>query len=87
MCRKDRTKVATLNSADRFQPNESKDPIDDINRAAYANAEGNDRYDDLDFLFETEAAIFKEITPVIKDKKLLEIGIGGGNIRKLARTQ
>jgi ubiquinone/menaquinone biosynthesis C-methylase UbiE len=55
-----------------------KDPIDEINRAAYANAEGNDRYDDLDFLFDTEAAIFKEITPIIKDKKLLDIGIGGG---------
>ena len=55
-----------------------KDSIDDINKAAYANAEGLGWFDDLDFMLETEAAILKEITPCIRDKKLLDIGIGGG---------
>lgn len=55
-----------------------QDSVDDINKAAYANAESLGWFDDLDFILDTEAVILKEITPIIRDRKLLDIGIGGG---------
>ena len=55
-----------------------KDIVDDINKSAYAADEVVDWYADLDFILKPEAAILKKITPVIKDKKLLDIGIGAG---------
>jgi ubiquinone/menaquinone biosynthesis C-methylase UbiE len=55
-----------------------KDIVDDVNKVAYADAEVVDWYKDFDFILKPEAAILKKITPVIKDKKLLDIGIGAG---------
>jgi SAM-dependent methyltransferase len=58
--------------------NNNADIVDDINKSAYAAAEVVDWYEDLDFILKPEAAILKKITPVIKDKKILDIGIGAG---------
>jgi SAM-dependent methyltransferase len=52
--------------------------VDNVNKSAYARAEVVDWYDDLEFILAPEKAILKKVTPVIKDKKLLDIGIGGG---------
>jgi len=55
-----------------------KQIVDVVNRVAYASPVSLDWFDDLDLIFDAEAVILREITPVIKDKKLLDIGIGGG---------
>lgn len=55
-----------------------KDIVDDINKSAYADAEVVDWYKDFDFILKPEAAILEKITSEIKDKKLLDIGIGAG---------
>ena len=56
--------------------------LDSVNRRAYANAKTLKWYDDQDFLFEPEEVILKTLEPVIKDKRLLDIGIGGGRTTK-----
>jgi len=58
------------------------DILDDINKRCYASAKVVDRYDELDFIYKTEAAILERLLPAIKDKKLLDIGIGGGRTTK-----
>jgi hypothetical protein len=52
--------------------------VDKINKSAYARAEVVDWYDNLEFILAPEKVILEKVTPVIKDKKLLDIGIGGG---------
>ena len=52
--------------------------VDKINKSAYARAEVVDWYDNLEFSLAPEKVILEKVTPVIKDKKLLDIGIGGG---------
>jgi ubiquinone/menaquinone biosynthesis C-methylase UbiE len=55
-----------------------KQIVDDINKSAYAATEVVDWYEDFDFILKPEAAILKKIEPLIRDKKLLDIGIGAG---------
>src|SRR5713226_6332419 len=56
--------------------------VDDINRSAYATQDVIDWYADLDLIFKPEAAILKKIDTVVRDKKILDIGIGGGRTTK-----
>ena len=56
--------------------------LDSVNRRAYANAKTLKWYDDQDFLFEPEEVILELLEPVIKDKRLLDIGIGAGRTTK-----
>ena len=56
--------------------------LDSVNRRAYANARTLKWYDDQDFLFEPEEVILESLEPVIKDKRLLDIGIGAGRTTK-----
>lgn len=56
--------------------------LDALNRRSYANAKVVDWYGELDFIHQAEAVILKRLLPVIKDKKLLDIGIGGGRTTK-----
>lgn len=62
-------------------PNDA-DILDDINKRCYARAKVVDCYDKVDFIYKTEAVILERLLPVIKDKKLLDIGIGGGRTTK-----
>ncbi len=55
-----------------------KEIVDDINRAAYGTEEVVDWYGDLDFILKPEAVILEKITPVIREQRLLDIGIGAG---------
>ena len=59
-----------------------RDIVDDINKSAYAADDVVDWYEDFDFILKPEAAILKKIEPVIRDKKLLDIGIGAGRTTK-----
>jgi SAM-dependent methyltransferase len=59
-----------------------KNDLDTINRTTYA-AEGVVRwYWALDVIYRVEEVIFQSLYPVIKDGKLLDIGIGGGRTTK-----
>jgi SAM-dependent methyltransferase len=60
------------------EANELPELVDRINRSAYATAEVVDWYDHLDVVLKPEEVILKRITPLIRDKRLLDIGIGGG---------
>src|SRR5258708_1470990 len=57
---------------------EGKDSLDAINRRAYAKPKVSDWYADLYFIHKPEEVILRKLAPLIKDKKLLDIGIGGG---------
>jgi SAM-dependent methyltransferase len=59
-----------------------EDILDRVNRRTYASAKVVAWYDDLDFIHQPEAVILQKLTPFIKDKKLLDIGIGGGRTTK-----
>jgi len=55
-----------------------KQVVDATNMAAYARTGTVDWYRDLEFILKPEAVILEAIGPAIKDKKLLDIGIGAG---------
>ena len=59
-----------------------KEIIDATNMAAYARPETVAWYKDFDFILKPEAVILDAIAPLIKGKKLLDIGIGGGRTSK-----
>ncbi len=56
--------------------------IDDINKRAYASAKIVGWYDGLAFIYKTEAVLLERLRPDIKNKKLLDLGIGGGRTTK-----
>ena len=64
------------------EADELQELVDRINRTAYATAEVVDWYDHLEIILKPEEVILKKITPVIRDKRLLDIGIGGGRTTK-----
>lgn len=56
--------------------------VDEINAAAYADSRVVNWYGNLDFISKPEQAILEKVRPLIKDEKLLDIGIGGGRTTK-----
>src|SRR5215471_1909677 len=59
-----------------------KEVVDATNMAAYARTGTVDWYRDFEFILKPEAVILETIGPEIKNKKLLDIGIGGGRTTK-----
>lgn len=57
---------------------ERRDILDAVNRRTYASAGVVNWYHELDFIHKPEEVILHKLTPLIKDKKLLDLGIGGG---------
>src|ERR1700694_1624495 len=55
---------------------------DAINRRTYAAKKVVRGYQDLDFIYKAEEVILQRLYPFIKDRKLLDIGIGGGRTTK-----
>lgn len=55
---------------------------DTINRRAYAAEKIVRWYRDLDFIHTVEEVILQTLRPFIKDRKLLDIGVGGGRTTK-----
>jgi SAM-dependent methyltransferase len=49
-----------------------------VNKTTFARADVLEYFQDLDALFEPEKVLFKKLSPVIRNKKILDIGIGGG---------
>ena len=66
-----------------MQSKSYKEVVDATNTAAYARAGTVDWYKDFEFVLKPEAAILEAIGPTIKDKKLLDIGIGAGRTTRL----
>jgi SAM-dependent methyltransferase len=58
-------------------PNQSE-TLDKLNRRAYANPSLVRCYEDLNFIHKPEAVILEKLKPIIKDKPILDLGIGGG---------
>ena len=56
--------------------------LDSINRRTYGANEVVDWYGRLDFILKPEQVILDSLAPLIRDKKLLDIGIGGGRTTK-----
>ena len=56
--------------------------LDRINQSAYARADVVSHYEHLDMLLEPERLLLQRLTPAIKDKKILDIAIGGGRTTK-----
>jgi SAM-dependent methyltransferase len=62
--------------------NVDKKTRDAINRRTYATESVVRWYRDVDFIEKSEEVILRRLHPSIKDKKLLDIGIGGGRTTK-----
>ena len=57
--------------------------VDQVNRRAYTSNPVLSWYQDLEVIQDAERAILEKISPLIKDKRLLDISIGGGRTTKL----
>lgn len=53
-----------------------------LNKATYARGDVLEHYQYLDALFVPEKVLFEKLSPTIKDKKILDIGIGAGRTTK-----
>ena len=60
----------------------NKTILDNINRRTYAAQKVVRCYRDSDFIHEVEEVILQRLHPLIRDRKLLDIGIGGGRTTK-----
>ena len=60
--------------------------VDEVNRRAYTSKPVLSWYQNLDIIQKPERAILEKISPLIKDKRLLDIGIGGGRTTRLLLT-
>ncbi len=56
--------------------------IADLNKRSYANGRVVNWYSELEFLHPSEAVILRDLLPQIRNKRLLDIGIGGGRTTK-----
>lgn len=61
---------------------EHRDILDSINKRTYGAAKVVNWYERLDFILKPEQVILDSIKPLIRDQKLLDIGIGGGRTTK-----
>jgi SAM-dependent methyltransferase len=61
---------------------EHRDILDSINKRTYGAAKVVNWYERLDFILKPEQVILESLTPLIRSKKLLDIGIGGGRTTK-----
>ena len=59
------------------------DVVDNINRRTYARPSVVRCYDELNLVLKPEAAILERLHDQIKEKRLLDIGFGGGRTTKL----
>src|SRR6266550_3749432 len=57
--------------------------VDEVNRRAYTSAPVRSWYQELNVIQDAELAILKKISSTIKDKRLLDISIGGGRTTRL----
>lgn len=55
-----------------------RDIVDQVNRGIYQRADVLNHYETLDFLCKPEQLLLHKLRPFIKDKKILDIGVGGG---------
>jgi len=53
-----------------------------VNKTTYARADVIKYYQAVEMLLEAEKVLFEKLFPTIKDKKILDIGIGGGRTTK-----
>jgi ubiquinone/menaquinone biosynthesis C-methylase UbiE len=59
-----------------------QDVIDKVNREIYGRSDVLKHYQTIDFLFNPEQVLLEKLRPFIKDKKILDIGVGGGRTTK-----
>lgn len=61
---------------------ENQKVLDAVNKKAYARADVVKHYENLDMLHKPERMLLERLTPQIRDKKILDIAIGGGRTTK-----
>ncbi len=52
--------------------------VNSVNKATYERADVVKFYQNVDELLEAERVLFKKLDPVIRDSRILDIGVGGG---------
>lgn len=57
---------------------EHQDAIDKINKEIYERADVLKHYETINFIIKPEQTLLRKLLPLIKDRKILDIGIGGG---------
>lgn len=63
-------------------PANDKDVMDRVNKKIYESAHVLKHYDTIDFIIKPEQTLLRKLLPLIKDKKILDIGVGGGRTTK-----